>query len=334
MAESGRIGSEAELVATYLAPLAADNPGALGLLDDCATLAPPPGCELVLTTDSLIEGVHFLPGDIPAFKALAVNVSDLAAKGAAPLAYLLTLALPEAPSHAWMRTFADGLARAQRTFGCRLAGGDTDRTPGRLTITIAAIGSVPTGRMVLRSGARAGDHLYVTGTIGDAWLGLEARRHPARAGEWGLAEREARRLVERFEEPAPPLALREALIQHASAALDVSDGLVKDLHHLCRASGVGARVELERVPSSEAARRLVASGSVALAQLVTGGEDYELLAAVPEAQGALFERQARAAGVLVTAIGTLVPAADGVTLLGRDGSEVELGAGGWEHFGD
>ncbi|MEW5963795.1 MAG: thiamine-phosphate kinase [Pseudomonadota bacterium] len=334
MAEGGRIGSEAELIAAYLAPLAADNPGALGLRDDCATLVPPPGRELVLTTDSLIEGVHFLAGDIPAYKALAVNVSDLAAKGAEPLAYLLTLALPEAPTHAWMRSFADGLARAQRAFGCLLAGGDTDRTPGRLTITIAAIGSVPAGRMVRRTSARAGDRLYVSGTIGDAWLGLEARRHLARAGEWGLDERDARLLVERFEEPVPRLGLREALLEHASAALDVSDGLVKDLNHLCRASSVGGRLELARVPLSEPARRLVASGSVALAQLVTGGEDYEVLAAVPAEQGSAFERRARAAGVDVTAIGTLLAPAEGVTVLGQDGHELELGPGGWEHFGN
>lgn len=332
MADSGRIGSEAELIATYLAPLAADNPGALGLADDCATLAPPPGSELVLTTDSLIEGVHFLPGDIPAFKALAVNVSDLAAKGADPLAYLLTLALPEPPTHAWMRAFADGLGRAQQAFGCLLAGGDTDRTPGRLTITIAAIGSVPTGCLVPRTGAQAGDRLYVSGTIGDAWLGLQLRSDEGLAGRWGLGDADARRLVRRFEEPSPRLALRDALRAHARAALDVSDGLAKDLGHLCRASRVGARCELARVPLGAPAQRLVGLRAVAIEQLVSGGEDYEVLAAVPAEHCAPFEHRAAAAGVALTDIGALVSADEGIGFLDSAGRVVDLGRGGWEHF--
>lgn len=332
MAESGRIGSEAELIATYLAPLAADNPGALGLADDCATLAPPPGAELVLTTDSLIEGVHFLPGDIPAFKALAVNVSDLAAKGATPLVYLLTLALPQPPTHAWMRAFAGGLARAQQAFGCLLAGGDTDRTPGRLTINVAAIGSVPAGRMVPRAGGQAGDHLYVSGSIGDAWLGLQLRREEGLTGRWGLDGAEKRGLVQRFEEPSPRVALREALIAHARAALDVSDGLIKDLGHLCRASRVGARVELARVPLGAPARRLVRSGVVAIEQLVTGGEDYEVLAAVPAEHCMAFERRAAEAGVAVTAIGVLMPADERIRVLDGAGRDVKFASGGWEHF--
>ena len=178
--ESGsRVESESDLVQTYLAPLAAGMPGAFGLRDDAAVLPNEPGADLVFSSDPIIAGVHFFADDRPvdiAWKALAVNVSDVAAKGAKPIAYILNLALPEAPKRAWMAEFARGLAEGQAAFGCRLIGGDTDRTPGPLSIGITMIASLPSGRFRSRHAATPGDHVFVTGTIGDAALGLELRR--------------------------------------------------------------------------------------------------------------------------------------------------------------
>lgn len=332
MAEAGRVESEAEIIGRYLAPLAKGFPGALGLADDCATLTPPPGRDLVLNTDSLIEGVHFLAGDVPAYKALAVNVSDLVAKGAEPLIYLLTLALTQAPERSWMTAFAADLARAQAAFGCHLAGGDTDRTPGNFTITIAAIGLVPSGRMVRRSTASPGDLVYVSGTIGDAGLGLRIARAPELSSSWGLHEADVRFLLARFREPSPRLMLAPVLRDCASACLDVSDGLVKDLGHLCQASRVGASIELAKVPMSGAARRLVSQGRASVEELVQSGEDYELLVAVPPQHAHEFEGRASAAGVAMTSIGLLVEPERGVTLRDESGHTVAAANGGWDHF--
>ena len=333
MAEEGadRVESEAEIISAYMAPLAAGFGGALGLTDDCAVLSPPPGGDLVLTTDSMIEGVHFRAGDIPAYKALAANVSDLAAKGARPLIYLLTLALPRAPERRWLAAFTAELATAQAAFGCHLAGGDTDRTPGPLTVTIAAIGVVPEGAMVRRSTASAGDLLCVTGTIGDAMLGLRLACEPALAAAWGLDDAGTCHLGERLARPTPRHALAAALRACASACIDVSDGLVKDLRHLCGASGLGARVELAEVPLSPAARQIVDRGGAGIEHLISGGEDYELLMAVPPSRLGALREAAAAAGIGLTAIGALEQGAD-VVFLDQAGARVEISRGGWEHF--
>ena len=243
-----------EAIIALLAPLAEGHPGALGLKDDCALLAPPPGTELVLKTDPIAEGVHFLAGDTPediAWKALAVNVSDIAAKGARPLGYLMALSFPQPPAHAWMSRFADGLRAAQQAFGCHLMGGDTDRRPGPLTISITMIGSVPTGRMIQRATAKPGDRLFVSGTIGDAALGLLLARDPAQAANWKLSPAETEHLLSRYRRPAPRLALAPVLLAHAGAAMDLSDGLVKDLDRMLRASGTSGRLDAARVPLSE-----------------------------------------------------------------------------------
>ena len=242
-----------EAIIRLLAPLARGAPGALGLEDDCALLTPAPGTQLVLKTDPVAEGVHFLPDDAPediAWKALAVNVSDLAAKAARPLGYLMALSFPEPPAAAWLTRFAAGLQAAQSAFGCHLLGGDTDRRPGPLTISITIIGEVEAGRMVRRATARPGEVLFVSGSLGDAALGLALRKDPALADRWQLAPAEAAYLRERYARPQPRLGLGPALRAHASAAMDISDGLAKDLARMCKASGCAAHVRLSDVPLS------------------------------------------------------------------------------------
>lgn len=328
------VEGEEAIIQRYLAPLASACPGAYGLLDDCATIRAPEGHELVVTTDALVEGVHFLPGesaDAIGWKALAVNVSDLVAKGAKPLAYVLGLALPEAPGAEWMGDLAGGLSRAQRAFGIVLAGGDTDRTPEHLGLSITAFGTIPAGRMVRRSGALPGDRLYVSGTIGDAALGLRLLREPSLAAGWGLDEHEARHLLDRLRYPSPRVTLAGVVADLAAAAMDVSDGLLKDLARLCRVSGVGAVVEAAAVPVSAAARQVLARHGTTPSELMSGGEDYEILAAVRADRCAAFEAAADAAGASCTMIGH-VEAGSGISLIDSGGRKLPLGRWGWDHF--
>ena len=329
------IGEES-LIAEYWAPLAAAFPGSLSLKDDCAVIAPPPGTELVVTTDALIEGVHFLPGEdagAVGWKALAVNVSDLAAKGADPLAYLMSIALPAPPDPAWLGKFVAGLRRAQEAFGCHLAGGDTDRTPGPLSVSITAFGCVPSGAMVRRSTAQVGDQVYVSGTVGDATLGLALARDPGLRERYKLDHAAGATLAARFSRPHPPVALAPVLRACATASMDISDGLMKDFERLCRASGVGGRIEAARVPISPAARAVLAAGGATLGELLTGGEDYEVLATVAVARTGDFERLAQRAGVHVTCIGSITGSPDlGVCALGESGKAMVFTQTGWDHF--
>ena len=326
--------SEEEIIAEFWAPLAAGSAAAFGLKDDCAAIAPPPGCDLVVTTDGLIEDVHFFPGeaaDAIAWKALAVNVSDLVAKGATPLAYVMSLAL-RAPDRAWLAAFAEGLREAQAAFDCSLVGGDTDRTPGPLSVSITAFGTVPTGRMLRRSAAKPGDAVYVSGTIGDAALGLVLRRDPALAQRCGLDASAQAHLEARFSRPKPPIDLRDALLGYASAAMDVSDGLVKDFGRLCQASQAGGKIDATAVPLSAAARAVLAAGGATLADLLTGGEDYEVLAAVGPQDAAEFEAAAAASGTSVTRVGLIEAAAQGVRVNDGSGHAMAFKRTGWDHF--
>jgi thiamine-monophosphate kinase len=323
-----------EAIIQLLAPLAQGYPGAFGLSDDCALVSPEPGTELVLKTDPIAEGVHFLPGDAPediAWKALAVNVSDLAAKGAKPIGYLMALSFPEAPTREWMARFADGLRAAQASFGCHLIGGDTDRRPGPLTITITAVGSVPLGRMVRRGTARPGDVLFVSGTLGDAALGLALRKEPALASAWGLSPEEDAHLRGRYLRPEPRLELAAALTAHASAAMDISDGLAKDLGRMCAASRCGARVRFTDVPRSVAAAKALAANHGLRQHIVARGDDYEILAAVAANEAAAFEMAARQAATPVARIGLVTAGAD-VVIEAPDGQPMSLDQTGWDHF--
>jgi thiamine-monophosphate kinase len=325
---------EEALIAEYWAPLAAGFEGAYGLKDDCATIEPPPGHELVVTTDALIEGVHFLPtadaADV-AWKALAVNVSDLVAKGATPQAYVMSIALPRL-DRAWLANFRTGLAAAQSAFGCPLAGGDTDRTPGPLAVSITAFGSVPKGRMVLRATARPNDLVYVSGAIGDATLGLALHRDSQLRASWNLDEAACRFLEAKFSRPHPPVALAPVLLAYASAAMDVSDGLMKDFARLCRASEVGGRLEAARLPLSGPAKSAVTARDDMLERLMSGGEDYEILACVPPASAGQFEQRAEQVHTRVTRIGVIETSAAGIAAIGVAGTPMHFTKTGWDHF--
>jgi thiamine-monophosphate kinase len=323
-----------EAIIRLLAPLARGAPGAFGLEDDCALIATQPGTELVLKTDPVAEGVHFLSDDAPediGWKALAVNASDLAAKAAQPVGYLMALSFPEAPTAAWLKGFAAGLEAAQTAFGCHLLGGDTDRRPGPLTITITVLGTVGPRRMVRRGTAQPGEVLFVSGTLGDASLGLALRKDGTLAGRWGLAPDEVEHLIHRFLRPQPRLALAWALRAHASAAMDVSDGLAKDLARMCRASGCAGSVRLADVPLSPPAARAIAANPALAVQTVTAGDDYEVLAAVPKENAEAFQHAAAGAGVPVSLVGR-TRTGSGIVIEGRDGRPLTLDRLGWDHF--
>jgi thiamine-monophosphate kinase len=311
--------AEFGLIARHFRPLAGE--GGLDLLDDAALLTPPPGRQLVFTADAMVEGVHFLPDD-PADtvgrKLLRVNLSDLAAMAAAPLAYLLTVSAPRGTPDAWFAAFAAGLAADQAQFGISLLGGDTTSTPGPVSLTLTCIGHVAPGAALRRAGAAAGDEVWVTGTIGDGALGLAALRGQLQDSEGWLAGR--------YRLPQPRLGL--ALHGIASAGMDVSDGLVQDLGHLCRLSGLGARIHAPLVPLSPAA---AAAGPDWLQTCVTGGDDYELLLAVPPGRTAALQDVAAAAEVQVTRIGTFMPGRE-VVLLDGHGARMALDRPGWSHF--
>jgi len=324
--------AEERLIARYLRPLAT-HPGALGLVDDAAELTPPPGCDLVLKTDGVIAGVHFFPND-PAKdigrKALRMNLSDLAAKGAKPLGFLLSLAMPTGTDEAWIAAFASGLGEDAQHYGCPLLGGDTDHTPGPTTVSIAAFGTVPHGRMVRRSTAKVGDCVVVTGTIGDAALGVKLRADASLVARWRLTHAMAVHLEQRYLLPQPRNALAKAVLQHAAAAMDVSDGLVGDLAKLCRASAVAAEIDVAWVPLSDAARTAIAAEPALLETALTGGDDYEIVLTLAPKQLPAFRAAADAAGVLVTEIGRVVKG-EGARFL-REGKVLTFTRPAYSHF--
>jgi thiamine-monophosphate kinase len=321
--------AEDELIARFFAPLAT-HPGALGLTDDAAFLTPPQGHDLVLKTDAIIGGVHFFPEDAAhtvACKALRVNLSDLAAKGARPLGFLMSLALPKEIGDNWLENFAEGLRGDSVLYACPLFGGDTDRTPGPITVSVAMFGSVPQGTMVRRAGASPRDRVFVSGTVGDAALGLALRRGAA----WKLAEPERQHLISRYLLPQPRSALAEAVRTHASASMDVSDGLAGDFAKLCRASGVGATIEAARVPFSDAARAVLAAEPAMLETALSGGDDYEIVCTVPPQKADSFYAAAAAAKVPVSDIGEIA-GEDGARFLGLDGAPLAFAQASYSHF--
>jgi thiamine-monophosphate kinase len=313
--------AEFALIARHFAPLA--GPGALGLGDDAAVLAPPAGRDLVVAADAMVEGVHFLPGDpsdLVGRKLLRTNLSDIAAMGAVPLGYLMTVSAPRGTPDAWFAGFARGLAADQAAFGVSLLGGDTTSTPGPISLSLTILGHVEPGKALHRNGARPGDDLWASGTIGDGALGLLAAR--------GELEDRNGWLAGRYRLPEPRLALGQAVAAIAHAGMDVSDGLVQDTGHLCRAAGLACTIEAGLVPLSPAAR---SAGRLELC--LTGGDDYELLLAAPPLAAAALAAAAARTGVPLTRIGRFGPGAARVTVLGSDGEPMRLATGGWSHFG-
>jgi thiamine-monophosphate kinase len=312
--------AEFALIARHFRPLA--GPGALDLRDDAAVLSPPPGRDLVITADAMVGGVHFLPDDPPDLvgrKLLRVNLSDLAAKGAVPIGYLMTVSTRHDTPDAWYAGFAAGLAQDQQEYGVTLLGGDTTSTPGPISLSLTILGHVAPGQTVQRAGARPGDGIWVTGTIGDGALGLAVAQ--------GRLQDPSGFLLGRYRLPQPRIGLAIAGI--ASAGMDVSDGLVQDLGHLCRAGGLAAEVDAARVPLSPPARE---AGPDWLPTCFTGGDDYELLLAVPQQREAALLDAAQIAGMTITRIGAFRSGAPQVKVRGPDGEPMALPAGGWSHF--
>lgn len=315
--------AEFGLIARHFAPLA--GKGGLGLGDDAALLDPPPGRTLVLAADAMVAGVHFLADDPPETlgrKLLRVNLSDLAAMGAAPIAYLMTTAFPRDVTQDWIAGFAAGLAADQAEFGIELLGGDTVATDGPATFSLTIIGHVAPGAALRRVGARVGDDVWVSGTIGDGALGLLALTGRLPADQ---------HLASRYRLPQPRVALGLRLAGLARAAMDVSDGLAQDLGHLARAAGCGAVIEAAAVPLSGPARAALAADPALLPLILTGGDDYELLFAADPADQARVRSASTESGVQVTRIGTFT-AGQGVRVRDSVGHDVPLAASGWSHF--
>ena len=318
------------MIAKLFAPLAANDPGAFALTDDAATLQVPADHELVVTKDMLVEGVHFLrddPPDLLARKALRVNLSDLAAKGATPRNYLLGLSVAPWISDEWLTRFAAGLADDQKRFAVMLSGGDTTATKGPLTVSITAIGTVPLGRVIRRKGARPRDVVFVTGSIGDAGAGLAVLK-----GEGvGLSDFDRSALISRYQLPEPRVSLGRQLLGLASSALDVSDGLLADLGHIAHISDVRISVDAAKVPVSRAARALWGEGHDALVRAATSGDDYEIAFTAPASARARIQELSRSSGVAINEIGR-VEGGSGVHLLDERGKSIPVTRAGFTHF--
>ena len=323
-------GGEFDRIRRHFRPLTAACPGALDLTDDAGLLNVRPGHELVVTTDTVVESMHVLPSTPPhlfAVKALRTNLSDLAAMGAEPVAYTSSLALSKAQDDTWFGAFAKALAEDQDRYGIALLGGDSVRTPGPVSVTITALGTVPAGQAIRRNGARPGHGLWVTGTVGGAALGLAC----AQGRCPGLSPDQAAILRQCYDFPQPRLSAGIALRGVASAMLDLSDGLPGDLAHICRTSGVGASVTLAALPHLPATRAAMAGGDAQRRWAWNGGDDYELLFAADSVHDDRIRTTLAALGVPVTRIGTITPAAAGVRFVDDTGTPVEDLAG-WTHF--
>ncbi len=325
---------EFDLIRRYFAPLSKGEKGAFNLTDDAAVLGAPSGEKIVVTTDSLIEGIHFFnddPADLVAAKLLAVNLSDLASMAATPAYYTLSLALPikweESKRNNWLEKFSNGLSEYQKKFKVTLVGGDTVAISGPLVLTITAFGLVRENAALRRNGAAVGDTIWVTGTIGDSALGLLALQNQ-------LDEIDADSsvfLVDRYRRPQPRIAIGQRLHGNASAAIDVSDGLAADLAHMCRASGVGAEIDIAKIPISAAARTLTTASPELIEIAITGGDDYELLFTTDPGSSPAIESIEKVTHCTITEIGRIIedPA---IRFLDDNGENLALSNAGYNHF--
>lgn len=321
---------EFAMIEQIFAPLSRSAPGAYGLQDDAASCTLPTGHDMVVTTDTLVESVHFLrndPADFVARKSLRVNLSDLAAKGAEPIGYLLTISLADWVDTEWLKAFAAGLAADQEEFGIALLGGDTTSTPGPLSLTIAALGSVRRGGILRRGGAEEGDRVFVTGTIGDAGAGLEILK----GGGGAPSESDREALIARYRLPQPRLAFGRLLKGLATSALDVSDGLIADLGHIADVSHVKIAVDAARIPLSQPLVNFWGEGEDAILRAATAGDDYEIAFTAPGSLRQTLSSASEQAGVALSEIGR-VEAGSGVVLLDAGGKALPVGKPGFTHF--
>jgi len=328
---------EFDIIRRFFAPLTRDFSGAYSLLDDAACLDVPPDQQLMITTDCLVAGVHFFdtdPADSIAAKLLSANLSDLASMGATAQVYTLAVAWPQPVDVEWIRVFAEGLELSQQQYGVHLIGGDTVASPSPLTLTVTAMGTVAKGKGLLRSTANGGDLVYVSGTIGDAALGLDIL-NAGREGVSGLDATDAESLIARYRTPTARCRLGQHLVGIASACIDISDGLLSDLGHLVKASGVQVDIHLTDVPLSEAARRMITDSPLSAHRILNGGDDYELLFTVPPEQETTLIELSKKLGIQLTSIGILsVSQSDkeDVRVFDGNGTLLSLENTGYRHF--
>lgn len=322
---------EFSFIEKYLRPLTMGNAAALNLQDDAAIIPPKPGYDAVITKDAIAEGTHFFKGDEPfklAQKLVRVNISDLAAKGAQPYCLFLALALPQNTSEEWLKDFAAGLKADLEEFGCFLAGGDTTTHSGGLVLSLTAVGHVPSGKALLRSGAKVGDAIFATGTIGDSYLGLQ---EGLRARGQGLRE-EAKipSSLSRYHTPLPRLAVGLKLHGIANATIDISDGLVADMEHICECSNVGAEIMLDKIPLSEAANAAEKEDKDFRIKAITGGDDYEILFTAPENMEGKITELVAETGVPITRIGKVI-SGNSVGIIDASGKKIAIKNSGYKH---
>lgn len=326
---------EFERIEHYFAPLAANRKEALGLKDDAALYNPPKGKELILTMDAIIENIHFLKDSPPseiAERLIAVNLSDLAAKAATPYAYLLTLALPKTHGDVWLSEFVNGLKNAQNRYNIGLFGGDSVHLPksSPAMLSLTAIGTVPKGKAVLRSTAKEDDDIYVSGYIGDAYLGLTLCQNKISAP---ITKDEKKYLKDKFLHPSPRLELIPLLREYASSAADVSDGLLSDINHISKASKLSARIYQEKIPFSNAAKKLLADNKATPIDLITGGDDYEIIFTAPPENAQAIKRAAKEANMTISKIGTIESKTSKIlTLIDQNGNQINPPKKGYNHF--
>lgn len=342
--------TEDEFIKTFLKPLAKNMKGSLGLDDDAAILPHKPGKDIITSKDILHADQHFYKEDDPAniaHKALATNLSDIAAKGATPLCFMLGIAFPKAPEEKWLKGFIKGLESISDKYNCHLLGGDTTGTKGLLSLSVTIFGEIEAGKMVKRRGAKPGDHLYLSGSVGNAALGFLLKSdqlgiQPTDMGfepdlkKWSLTSEQRQQLEESYLRPTPRVELAEPLKNYASAAMDVSDGLLADLPKLCAASACGADIELASIPFSEPAKIVFAAQKAEQHKLhnlcLSWGDDYEILSAVPPENAVNYVNEARIQGINVQKIGKITPPGQGIRLLDETGTPCQFNSLNFSHF--
>lgn len=318
--------SEFSVIEKYFKPLTQGRAETLALKDDAAILSVSFGHELVVSTDSLNAGTHFLANEKPEFiahKALRTNLSDMAAMGAKPFCYQMAITFPKKPSEKWLKEFTGALLKDQKEFGVFCSGGDTTVTKGALSITITVLGFVPRGKAVKRSGAKPGDALVITGPVGDAFIGLCVLQKKIKSP--------AKKSVMAYRKPMPRTALAEIVRTHANAAIDISDGLIADVGHICTTSKCAARIDLPKIKFSTEAQKLLAQGKIKPADLLTGGDDYELALAIPQKKLAAALRKLKQKGLKPQVIGHFEKGRPMVRVFNKD-REIFINKAGWQHF--